>query len=51
MVDNSDELFIKYFNENKIKMCVPKSVYFNQNRNSLISLNESSDDELKTCKF
>ena len=51
MTQNSDELFRNYFMLNNIKVCVPRKVYFIQNRDTVESLNESYDDELKTCKF
>ena len=51
MVNNSDELFRNYFMLNNIKVCVPRQVYFEQNRNDNISLNESYNDDFKTCKF
>ena len=53
MTTNSDELFRDFYVKNKIKVCVPKSIYFTQNRKGLDSLNESiPDDELfDTCNF
>jgi hypothetical protein len=53
MVNNSDELFRDYYQNNKIKVCVPKRAYFAQNRKDVDSLNESMEDlELfKTCEF
>jgi GR25 family glycosyltransferase involved in LPS biosynthesis len=53
MVTASDEMFRNFYIENNVNVCVPKSVYFTQNRSSLESLNESVEDlELfKTCKF
>jgi len=53
MRNNSDELFRNYYILAGIKVCVPRSVYFSQNRASLESLNESIEDPLlfKTCKF
>jgi hypothetical protein len=53
MTTNSDELFRDFYVKNRIKVCVPKSIYFTQNRKGLDSLNESiPDDELfDTCNF
>jgi len=51
MTDNSDELFSKYYINNKINVCVPRTSYFDQNRTTLPTLNESFDPELKTCIF
>ena len=51
MINNSDELFRNYFMLNNIKVCVPRQAYFIQNRDAIESLNESYDDEIKTCKF
>ena len=50
---NSDELFRNYYMMNDITICVPRTVYFIQNRASLESLNESEEDPefFKTCKF
>jgi len=44
MLTNSDELFRNFYLKNKIKVCVPKTVYFTQNRKTLNSLNESIAD-------
>jgi len=53
MTTNSDELFRNFYLKNGVKVCVPKSVYFTQNRKDLNSLNESvQDNELfDTCIF
>ena len=53
MRTNSDELFRDYYIRNNIKVCVPKTVYFTQNRKDLGSLNQSiPDPELfQTCVF
>lgn len=53
MKNNSDEMFRDYYRLNKIKVCVPKQIYFSQNRNELDSLNESIEDPdlFKTCRF
>ena len=53
MINNSDEMFRNYYILNKIKIGVPRSVYFTQNRKTLGSLNESLEDSqfFKTCKF
>jgi len=53
MKTNSDEMFRDYYIHNKIKVCVPKTVYFTQNRKDLGSLNKSVDDPdlFKTCNF
>jgi GR25 family glycosyltransferase involved in LPS biosynthesis len=53
MKSSSDELFRNYYKLNNIKVCVPKQVYFTQNRQSLESLNDSIEDPqlFKTCKF
>jgi hypothetical protein len=51
MNKNSDELFRDYFIIKNVKVCVPRTVYFVQNRNTVESLNESYDAELKTCTF
>jgi GR25 family glycosyltransferase involved in LPS biosynthesis len=53
MLKNSDEMFRDYYLKSKIKVCVPESIYFTQNRNDLDSLNESKEDlsVFKTCKF
>jgi hypothetical protein len=51
MINNSDELFRNYFMLNNIKVCVPRQAYFIQNRNDNISLNESYNDDFKTCNF
>ena len=50
---NSDELFRNFYISKGIHVCVPKKVYFEQNRETVESLNESFDgDELfKTCIF
>ena len=49
MTRPSDELFTVYFKQNKIKLCIPKSVYFDQvDRNVMKSLNESTN-VLKYC--
>jgi hypothetical protein len=46
----SDEIFTKYFKENRIKACIPKTVYFDQvDRNTMKSLNESTS-VLKYCR-
>lgn len=46
----SDELFTKYFKQNRIKACIPKIVYFDQvDRNTMKSLNESTS-VLKYCR-
>jgi len=50
MTRPSDELFTKYFKENGIKACIPKTVYFDQvDRNTMKSLNESTS-VLKYCR-
>ena len=51
MIHNSDQMFIKYFNQNKVNVCVPTKAYFNQNRTSLETLNESFENIFKTCTF
>jgi hypothetical protein len=53
MRNNSDELFRNYYILAGVRVCVPRSVYFTQNRTSLESLNESIEDPqlFKTCKF
>jgi len=53
MVNNSDELFRDYYLLNQIRVCVPKNVYFSQNRKSLDSLNQSLEDPdlFNTCSF
>ena len=51
MNQNSDELFRNYFIRNNINVCVPREPYFLQNREAVGSLNESVDDEFKTCKL
>jgi hypothetical protein len=53
MTTNSDELFRNFYVFNNIGVCVPKSIYFTQNRESLESLNESIEDPelFKTCNF
>jgi hypothetical protein len=46
----SDEIFTEYFIRNKIRACVPKSVYFDQvDRKTMKSLNESTN-VLKHCR-
>ena len=50
MTKPSDELFTDYFVKNKIKACVPKSVYFDQvDRKIMKSLNQSTN-VLKYCR-
>jgi len=53
MTTASDELFRDYYIKNNIKVAVPRSVFFTQNRESLGSLNQSTPDPelFKTCKF
>jgi len=53
MRTGSDEMFRDYYKLNKIKVGVPRKVYFSQNRNSLDSLNQSVDDPtlFQTCSF
>ena len=53
MTTNSDELFRNFYVKNGVKACVPKSVYFTQNRKALNSLNESIEDNelFDTCIF
>jgi GR25 family glycosyltransferase involved in LPS biosynthesis len=53
MLNNSDELFRDYYQNNNILVGVPKTAYFAQNRKDVDSLNESMEDlELfKTCEF
>ena len=53
MKNNSDEMFRDYYMRNRLRVCVPKTVYFTQNRESNGSLNESVDDPglFQTCKF
>jgi len=53
MLKNSDEMFRDYYVLKNLKICVPRSVYFSQNRKEIDSLNESLEDlELfKTCTF
>ena len=53
MINNSDEMFRNYYILNQIKIGVPRSVYFTQNRKLLNSLNDSIEDPqlFKTCKF
>ena len=53
MTTNSDELFRDYYVRNKTNVCVPKKVYFIQNRDTVESLNESVDDHtlFRTCTF
>ena len=53
MTTNSDELFRDYYVKNNVNVCVPKNIYFTQNRNEVDSLNESVDDDIlfQTCKF
>ena len=50
---NSDELFRNFYISNGIRVCVPKKVYFTQNRKSLESLNESVEDPklFDVCSF
>ena len=50
---NSDELFRNFYILNKINVCIPRTVYFKQNRQTLNSLNESKDDPefFKTCNL
>jgi GR25 family glycosyltransferase involved in LPS biosynthesis len=42
MTASSDEMFRDFYVKNGVKVCVPKSVYFTQNRESLGTLNEST---------
>ena len=53
MTTNSDELFRDYYVKNNVNVCVPKNIYFTQNRNEVDSLNESVEDQelFQTCKF
>jgi len=53
MVNNSDEMFRDYYKANKIKVVVPKKIFFTQNRETVPSENQSKkDDELfKVCMF
>ena len=50
---NSDEQFRNFYISNKINVCIPKKVYFKQNRETVKSLNESKDDPefFNTCQF
>jgi hypothetical protein len=53
MTYNADELFRNFYQLQKLNVCVPRSVYFTQNRTSVDSLNESRDNPelFKTCNF
>jgi hypothetical protein len=50
---NSDEQFRNFYILNKINVCIPRTVYFKQNRETVKSLNESRDDPefFKTCNL
>jgi hypothetical protein len=46
----TDESMVKYFKQNKIKVCIPKEPYFDQvDRDKMESLNESTNT-LKYCR-
>ena len=53
MTTNSDEMFRDFYKANGINVCVPKQVYFTQNRETNGSLNDSNDNDIlfKTCQF
>jgi hypothetical protein len=53
MTTNSDEMFRNFYQQNNVKVGVPKRAYFSQNRKSLDSLNESIEDSelFRTCNF
>ena len=53
MTTNSDEMFRNFYLKNRTGVCVPKQVYFTQNREEVGSLNQSLDDNelFATCTF